>query len=190
MKFKNRLKSFAVLALSLVLVGVAFGASAADDAKPEAKAGANKKPVVNKAKKAELAKKPLSDALGSMGHYKTLAELIKLAGLDETLKGKGPFTIFAPNDEAFKKMPQDQLDALKKDPEKLKKFLSLHIVSAQVTLAELSVKKSLKSLEGTEIPVKAGEKGAVLLNNHKVMGEIKTSNGLIHNVENVFLPKG
>ena len=122
------------------------------------------------------------------GSFNTLVVAIKEAGLVETLKGKGPFTVFAPTDAAFAKIPKDQLDAVLKDKAKLTKVLTYHVVPSTV-LAKDVKPGMVKTVEGQSITIKA-EGGKVMADNAVVtMTDVKADNGVIHVIDTVIMPK-
>jgi uncharacterized surface protein with fasciclin (FAS1) repeats len=95
------------------------------------------------------------DTAVNAGSFSTLVAAVKAAGLVETLKGKGPFTVFAPTDEAFAKLPAGTVDGLLKDIPKLKKILTYHVVSGKVMAADVTKLKSAKTVEGSEVAIDA-----------------------------------
>jgi uncharacterized surface protein with fasciclin (FAS1) repeats len=124
------------------------------------------------------------------GNFKTLVAAVKAAGLVETLQGKGPFTVFAPTDEAFAKLPAGTLDDLLKpeNKEKLKGILLYHVVPGKVMAAEVKTMKA-KTAGGKELSIKV-EGGSVLVDNAKVVKtDVAASNGVIHVIDTVVLPK-
>jgi uncharacterized surface protein with fasciclin (FAS1) repeats len=129
------------------------------------------------------------DTAVSAGNFTTLVAAVKAAGLVDTLKGAGPFTVFAPTDEAFAKLPPGTVDALLKDPEKLKTILLYHVVSGKVMAAQVMKMKSAKTVEGS--PVKIHVSGdSVMVNNAKVIkADIVCDNGVIHVIDTVLMPK-
>lgn len=122
------------------------------------------------------------------GSFKTLATALTEAGLIETLKGEGPFTVFAPTDEAFAKLPKGALDGLLKDKEKLKSVLLYHVVSGKVMAADVVKLKDAKTVEGSTVAITV--KGSnVMVNNAKVIKtDILASNGVIHVIDTVIMP--
>jgi len=96
--------------------------------------------------------KDIVDTALAAGNFKTLATALQAAGLVDTLKGKGPFTVFAPTDEAFAKVPKDQLDALLKDKAKLTAVLTYHVVPGQVLAKDVKAGK-VKTVQGSELTV-------------------------------------
>ena len=122
------------------------------------------------------------------GSFNTLVIALKEAGLVETLKGNGPFTVFAPTDAAFAKIPKDQLDALLKDKAKLTKVLTYHVVPGTV-LAKDVRPGMVKTVEGQSITIKA-EYGKVMADTALVtMTDVKADNGVIHVIDTVIMPK-
>ena len=122
------------------------------------------------------------------GNFKTLVVALQEAGLVDTLKGKGPFTVFAPTDAAFAKIPKDQLDALLKDKAKLAKVLTYHVVPGTV-MAEDVKPGMVKTVEGASITVKA-DGGKVMVDNATVTAtDVMADNGVIHVIDTVLMPK-
>ncbi len=129
------------------------------------------------------------DTAVAAGNFKTLVTAVKAAGLVDTLKSPGPFTVFAPTDEAFAKLPAGTLEGLLKDPAKLKEVLLYHVVSGKVMAADVVKLKSAKTVEGTNLKIRA-KSGAVMVDNAKVVQpDIACDNGVIHVIDAVMLPK-
>jgi uncharacterized surface protein with fasciclin (FAS1) repeats len=127
------------------------------------------------------------DTAVAAGNFKTLAAALKEAGLVDTLKGKGPFTVFAPTDEAFAKIPKADLDALLKDKAKLTAVLTYHVVPGQVMAKDVKPGK-VKTVQGSELTVATA--GGVTVDNAKVIRtDIAADNGVIHVIDSVVLPK-
>jgi len=131
------------------------------------------------------------DTAIAAGSFKTLVTAVKAAGLVETLKGKGPFTVFAPTDEAFAKLPAGTVENLLKPENKnqLVAILTYHVVSGKVMSKDLAGKKTMaKSVEGGEISVDATD--GVKVDSAKVVtADIEASNGIIHVIDAVIMPK-
>lgn len=125
-------------------------------------------------------------AIGA-GNFNTLIAAIDAAGLTDTLKGDGPFTVFAPSDEAFAKIPQDKLDALLQDKQMLTQILTYHVVPGRVMSEEVVTSKSLTSVEGRDISVNA-DGGVKVDDANVIMTDIVASNGIIHVIDSVILP--
>ena len=131
------------------------------------------------------------DTAVAAGSFKTLAAALKAAGLIDTLKGPGPFTVFAPTDEAFAKLPAGTLDTLLKPENKdqLVKILTYHVVAGKVMAADVVKLQTAKTVEGGSLTVKAAD-GKVYVDNAQVVKtDIVTSNGVIHVIDSVVLPK-
>lgn len=134
--------------------------------------------------------KDIVDTAVSAGQFKTLVAAVKAAGLVETLKGDGPFTVFAPTDAAFAKLPSGTVETLLKpeNREKLQNILKYHVVSGKVMAADAAKVSSAKTVEGQELAIKASN-GAVMINNAKVVkADIVASNGVIHVIDTVLMP--
>lgn len=133
--------------------------------------------------------KDIVDTAVAAGSFTTLVTAVKAAGLVDTLKGKGPFTVFAPTDEAFAKLPEGTLASLLKDTEKLKAILLYHVVAGKVMAADVVKLSSAKTVEGQEVKIMVNG-GSVMINDANVTKtDIETSNGVIHVIDTVLLPK-
>jgi uncharacterized surface protein with fasciclin (FAS1) repeats len=128
------------------------------------------------------------DTAVSAGQFKTLVKAVQEAGLVDTLKGEGPFTVFAPTDEAFAKLPAGTLDALLQDKEKLAAVLTYHVVPGKVTAAQVRP-GMVKTVQGQSLTVKANRGGVMVDNARVVTTDIMASNGVIHVIDTVVLPK-
>ena len=148
--------------------------------------------MVASAVHAQSANKDIVDTAVAAGSFNTLAKALQAADLVGTLKGKGPFTVFAPTDEAFAKLPQATLDDLLK-PEnkaKLRRILTYHVVPGRVTAADAMKLTTAKAVSGDTIDIKATG-GSVMVDNARVMKtDINASNGVIHVIDSVILPDG
>ena len=131
--------------------------------------------------------KDIVDTAVAAGNFKTLATALQAAGLVDTLKGKGPFTVFAPTDEAFAKVPKEQLDALLKDKAALTKVLTYHVVPGKVMAKDVKAGK-VKTVQGGELTVATA--GGVMVDGAKVTAtDIAADNGVIHVIDSVVMPK-
>jgi len=131
--------------------------------------------------------KDIVDTAVSAGQFNTLAKALTEAGLIETLKGKGPFTVFAPTDEAFAKLPAGTLEALLKDKAKLTAVLTYHVVAGKVSAADVAKLSEAKTVQGQS--VKINTMGGVMVNDaHVVKADVMASNGVIHVIDKVILP--
>jgi uncharacterized surface protein with fasciclin (FAS1) repeats len=131
--------------------------------------------------------KDIVDTAVSAGQFNTLAAALKAAGLVETLKGPGPFTVFAPTDAAFAKIPKADLDALLKDKAKLTEVLTYHVVPGKVMAKDVKP-GPVMTVEGSAFMVKAGG-GKVMVDNATVTKtDIAADNGVIHVIDRVIMP--
>lgn len=128
------------------------------------------------------------DTAVKAGSFKTLAAALKAADLVDTLKGKGPFTVFAPTDEAFAKLPPGTVEALLKDKKKLTAILTYHVVPGKVLAADVVKVSSAKTVNGQEVKIDAS-KGVKVDGATVVKADILCSNGVIHVIDAVILPK-
>lgn len=127
------------------------------------------------------------DTAVSAGSFTTLVAAVKAAGLVDTLKGTGPFTVFAPTDEAFAKLPAGTVDALLKDIPKLKKILTYHVVAGKVMAADVVKLKSAKTVEGSEVKIDASN-GVKINDSTVTTADVAADNGVIHIIDTVLLP--
>ena len=134
------------------------------------------------------AKKDIVDTAVAAGSFKTLATALQAAGLVDTLKGKGPFTVFAPTDEAFAKLPAGALDALLKDKAKLTAVLTYHVVAGKVKAADVTKLKDAKTVQGGSLRISTAS-GVKVDDATVVKTDIEASNGVIHVVDSVLMPK-
>ncbi|MBE2251104.1 MAG: fasciclin domain-containing protein [Myxococcus sp.] len=138
------------------------------------------------------ATKDLVDTAVAAGSFTTLAAALKEAGLIETLKGKGPFTVFAPTDEAFAKIAKKDLDALLKDKKKLTAVLTYHVVGGSVMAADVVKMKDgskVKTVEGREFTVGLKDGKVTVDGANVVKTDIAASNGVIHVIDTVIMPR-
>jgi uncharacterized surface protein with fasciclin (FAS1) repeats len=127
------------------------------------------------------------DTATNNGSFNTLVAAIQAAGLVDTLNGNGPFTVFAPTDEAFNKLPAGTVDALLKDIPKLKKILTYHVVSGKVLAADVVKLKTAKTVEGSEVKIDASN--GVKINDATVAAaDVAADNGVIHVIDTVLIP--
>ena len=125
------------------------------------------------------------------GKFNTLVAAVKAAGLVDTLKGAGPFTVFAPTDEAFAKLPSGTVENLLKpeNQEKLRKILLYHVVAGAVKADQVVKLHSAKTVEGGSVAIKTGSGGVMVNNAHVTKTDIAASNGVIHVIDSVLLPE-
>jgi uncharacterized surface protein with fasciclin (FAS1) repeats len=153
-----------VLAVMIIGLGLSWGASPAKD---------------------------IVDTAVGAGSFNTLVAAVKAAGLVDTLKGKGPFTVFAPTDDAFKKLPPGTLEDLLKpeNKEKLKGILTYHVVAGKVMAKDVVKMKSAKTVNGQSVTISMKDKDVMVDNAKVVKTDIACSNGVIHVIDTVVLPK-
>jgi len=153
-----------VLAVMIIGLGLSWGASPAKD---------------------------IVDTAVGAGSFNTLVAAVKAAGLVDTLKGKGPFTVFAPTDDAFKKLPPGTLEDLLKpeNKEKLKGILTYHVVAGKVMAKDVVKMKSAKTVNGQSVTISMKDKDVMVDNAKVTKTDIVCSNGVIHVIDAVVLPK-
>ncbi|MCW5971576.1 MAG: fasciclin domain-containing protein [Blastocatellales bacterium] len=135
------------------------------------------------------ATKDIVDTAVEAGSFKTLAAALQAAGLVETLKGAGPFTVFAPTDEAFAKLPAGTVEALLQDKAKLTKILTYHVVAGSVMAKDVVKLKSAKTVEGSSVKITVKDGKVMVDNANVVKTDIAATNGVIHVIDSVILPK-
>ncbi|MEO0811431.1 MAG: fasciclin domain-containing protein [Myxococcota bacterium] len=122
-----------------------------------------------------------------MSEFATLVTALKAAGLVDTLSGEGPFTVFAPTNDAFAKLPEGALESLLKDKDALTKVLTSHVVSGKVMATDVTGMTSATVLSGVELPINTAE--GVMIGEAKVtITDVEASNGVIHVIDSVILP--
>jgi len=132
--------------------------------------------------------KNIVDTAIAAGNFTTLVAGLKAAGLTDTLTGKGPFTVFAPTDEAFKKLPAGALDALLKDSEKLKAVLTYHVVPGHILAQDLK-SGEVMTVQGSTLTALVSSSDTRVNGAHVKQRDIVASNGVIHVIDAVILPK-
>lgn len=140
------------------------------------------------AQDAKKANNDIVDIAVGNSDFSTLVTALKAADLVDALKGEGPFTVFAPTNEAFAKLPKGALDNLLKDKEALKQVLLYHVVSGKVTSADVVKVDKANTLSGKDVKVTVSDSG-VMINSSKVtVVDIMATNGVIHVIDTVLLP--
>ena len=127
------------------------------------------------------------ETAASAGNFNTLLDAIRTAGLEDTLKGDGPFTVFAPSDEAFARVPEKILAAVVADPEALKELLTYHVVVGRVDSSDVAGLSSATSVQGSELSIDTSN-GVKVGGANVVSADIVASNGIIHVVDSVMMP--
>jgi uncharacterized surface protein with fasciclin (FAS1) repeats len=190
------MKRFTILLVPALALAVAACSSSAATpssavATPEPPAATTPKPseaITSEPSEAATGKDIVATATEA-GTFSTLLTAATAAGLVETLQGEGPFTVFAPTDEAFAALPEGTLDSLLADPEALKQVLLYHVVSGKVTADQVVGLTSADSVEGSPIAI-AVRDGSVFLNDtaEVVTTDVMASNGVIHVIDKVLIP--
>jgi len=137
-----------------------------------------------------MAAKDIVDTAVAAGDFTTLATALEAAGLVDTLKGEGPYTVFAPTDAAFAAVPKETLDALLADPKgALTDVLTYHVVAGKVMASDLSDGMMIDTVNGAQLEVKINADGTVMIGDATVTtADIETSNGVIHVIDTVLVP--
>lgn len=136
-------------------------------------------------------KKDIVDVAVENGSFATLVAAVKAADLVDTLKGKGPFTVFAPNDDAFAKLPAGTVESLlePENKDKLVAILTYHVVPGKVMAADVVKLESAANVQGQEVAIKVAD-GTVMVDHATVIAaDVKASNGVIHVIDTVIMPK-
>ena len=132
--------------------------------------------------------KDIVDTAIEAGSFNTLVTAVQAAGLVETLKGDGPFTVFAPTDEAFAAIPEADLEALLADKEALTGVLTYHVVPGKVMAADVVELDSATTVQGSDVDIEVSDGGVMVDGANVVTTDIETSNGVIHVIDAVIMP--
>ena len=135
------------------------------------------------------AKKDIVETAVAAGQFDTLTSLLKKAGLVKTLKGKGPYTVFAPTDAAFAKVPQETLDELGQDKAKLRSVLLYHVVGRKLTAAKIVKRRSVKTLNGQRVRIRVRGETVRVGGARVTTADVGASNGVIHVIDKVLIPR-
>jgi uncharacterized surface protein with fasciclin (FAS1) repeats len=135
------------------------------------------------------AEKNIVQTAVAAGKFKTLASLLKKAGLAGTLQGKGPFTVFAPTDAAFAKVPDATLEALGKDKAKLRSVLLYHVAKGKLTAAKVAKRESVKTLNGQRVKIRVRDDKVFVGGARVTTADVGASNGVIHIINKVLIPR-
>jgi uncharacterized surface protein with fasciclin (FAS1) repeats len=136
----------------------------------------------------KAAHKTIVDVASDAGSFETLIAALNAAELTATLEGEGPFTVFAPTDEAFAALPEGALEALLADPDQLTAVLTLHVVAGRATAADVMTIDSVTTVQGTVLAVDTAD-GVAIGGARVVTADVEASNGVIHVIDRVLLPK-
>ncbi|PVX24723.1 MAG: fasciclin [Candidatus Bathyarchaeum sp.] len=132
--------------------------------------------------------KNIVETATAAGSFKNLVNAIKAAGLVDTLSGPGPFTVFAPNDAAFSKIPSRQLQDLLRDRKKLRSVLTYHVVNGRISSSDVSSIHSARTVQGQEVPIDSS-RGVMVGDARVIQKDIRCSNGVIHVIDKVLMPR-
>jgi uncharacterized surface protein with fasciclin (FAS1) repeats len=164
-----------------VATAVAFAAAV-----PTASAGALSQ---GNAVPAGAQKKDIVETAVAAGQFDTLASLLKQAGLVNTLKGNGPYTVFAPTDKAFSKVPNATLDELAKDKAKLRSVLLYHVAKGKLTAKKVVTRKSIETLNGQRVRVRVRGDEVRVGGARVITPDVRASNGVVHVINKVLIPR-
>lgn len=178
----NKSKAVIIAVAAVVVIGGGVMlATRKDDTKKDTKTDSSQQQNT-------VSTKTIAETASSDPQFSTLVTALQTAGLVDTLNGEGPFTVFAPTNEAFDKLPAGTLDALLKDPAKLKSILLYHVVSGNVKAADVVKLTSAKTVEGQDVKISV-DGSTVKVNDATVTKtDIETKNGTIHVIDTVLLP--
>ncbi|MGD8319058.1 MAG: fasciclin domain-containing protein [Gemmatimonadota bacterium] len=144
--------------------------------------------AVPSAAHAQMPQKDIVTVAVEAGSFETLAAALDAAGLVETLRGEGPFTVFAPTDEAFAKLPEGTVEALLKDKDALTRILTYHVVAGRVTSDQVVHLSQAETVAGIEAPIQVKDGQVYVAGAKVVKTDIQASNGVIHVIDTVMLP--
>ncbi len=182
-----------IFAFASLLALVASSANACPRSQKTARHTYSGKPVVHMVSQvvAQDEEMDIVDTAVAADSFKTLVAAVKAAGLVDTLKGEGPFTVFAPTDEAFAKIPKETLESLLKpeNKDKLVAILTYHVVPGKVMAADVVKLKKAKTVQGTEATVKVEGDKVMIDGANVVKTDIPCKNGVIHVIDAVIMPK-
>lgn len=130
------------------------------------------------------------DVAVAAGQFSTLVNAVEAAGLTETLRNDGPFTVFAPTDGAFSALPEAVVDELMADPDALAQILLYHVVPGEYTLAELRGMTELETVQGGVLQIEEGPRGLTIGGSNTLTADIRADNGIIHVITEVLIPGG
>jgi uncharacterized surface protein with fasciclin (FAS1) repeats len=178
---KARYLILMVVALMVVPLVIAACGSTTDEAAA---------PMTSPSPSPTMAQKDIVDTAVGAGSFTTLVSAVQAAGLEETLRGEGPYTVFAPTDDAFAAVPKETLDALLADPKgALTDVLTYHVVPGKVMSTDLSDGMMVDTVNGAQLKVTVKDDGTVMINDATVTtADIETSNGVIHVIDTVLVP--
>ena len=164
--------TLSVLLISTILmVGVCLAGSNSMDASKDASSAAD-----------------IVDTAVAAGNFQTLVSAVEEAGLVDTLKGEGPFTVFAPTDEAFAKIPQEQLESLLENKTQLTAVLTYHVIAGKVMSTDLTDDMAVATVQGDNVTINLDEDGVMVNDAKVVQADIECINGVVHAIDTVLMP--
>jgi uncharacterized surface protein with fasciclin (FAS1) repeats len=185
----SRLRQASVLAAAgLATLAVAITGCGGDEtaaAEPPAQTMAMDTPMADTSAAAET---NIVETAVAAGQFKTLTSLLQQTGLDKTLAESGPYTVFAPTDKAFAKVPKKTLDTLAANPDQLKAVLLYHVADGEVKAADVATMSSVATLNGASLPIKANDSVVRVAGAKVIQADVMASNGVIHVIDGVLIP--
>ena len=164
--------TLSVLLISTILmVGVCLAGSNSMDASKEESSAAD-----------------IVDTAVAAGNFQTLVSAVEAAGLVDTLKGEGPFTVFAPTDEAFVKIPPEQLESLLENKTQLTAVLTYHVIAGKVMSTDLTDDMAVATVQGDNVTINLDEDGVMVNDAKVVQADIECINGVVHAIDTVLMP--
>ena len=140
------------------------------------------------ASKEESSAADIVDTAVAAGNFQTLVSAVEAAGLVDTLKGEGPFTVFAPTDEAFAKIPQEQLESLLENKTQLTAVLTYHVIAGKVMSTDLTDDMAVATVQGDNVTINLDEDGVMVNDAKVVQADIECINGVVHAIDTVLMP--
>jgi uncharacterized surface protein with fasciclin (FAS1) repeats len=172
-------------AVGLAVVGLAVAGCGSDDSEAQEEPSSTQ-PAMTATETMEDGN--IVETAVAAGNFTTLASLLTEAGLAETLAGGGPFTVFAPTDEAFAAVPQETLDALAADPDLLRSVLLYHVVEGEARASDVASMSSAETLNGDSVSLRANGETVRVNTARVVTADVPASNGVIHVIDEVLIP--
>ena len=175
----------ALAAVGLAAVGLAVAGCGGNDSEAQSGAASTQSAMTA----TEMADESnIIETAVAAGDFTTLASLLESAGLAETLAGEGPFTVFAPTDEAFEAVPQETLDALAEDRDMLRAVLLYHVVEGEARASDVASMRSAETLNGDSVRLRASGDTVRVDAARVVKADVTASNGVIHVIDEVLIP--
>lgn len=176
----------ALAAAGLAAVGLAVAGCGGNDSEAQGAPASATQPAMTTTETMEASN--IVETAVAAGDFTTLASLLERAGLAETLADEGPFTVFAPTDEAFEAVPKETLDALAKDPEALRSVLLYHVVEGEARASDVASMRSAETLNGDSVRLQSSGDTVRVDDARVVKADVIASNGVIHVIDGVLIP--